>query len=57
LDNVYGRKADRYDAIAKGAMLFQINRIRDWMKSNPGKDAETQAHRMWLLEQIAAAQN
>ncbi|MFM1899238.1 MAG: hypothetical protein RL577_1478, partial [Bacteroidota bacterium] len=23
----------------------------------PGKDAETQAHRMWLLEQIAAVQN
>ena len=55
IDAVYGKSASRYDDVAHGALLFQINRIGDWMKNNPGKDAETQAHRVYLLEMIAEA--
>jgi hypothetical protein len=34
-----------YDHIAKGMAIYTLNQIDGWMKSNPGADTLTQAHR------------
>ena len=42
---IAGLGSSRYDEISKSAMLYQLNEVKDMMKSNKGKSIDTKAHR------------
>ena len=46
------KEKSRYDHLAQSAALYEINRIERMLRTNPGSDASTKAHRQHLLYKI-----
>ncbi len=50
-----GLKNGSYDQISKSAMFYQLQSLQEMLKKNKGKQAETKAHRAYLLHKIDTA--